>query len=219
MIFLRLLFIIAALMLMQCTPKVQHPTVEAPGAAYLSIYQAQQEALAEVAWSGNIGIVSRRIDQMVLPYRLSYNRDTLLVKLYTPFGTRLGEIEFNGGQPRIETQLPGVIDLEMFMPGAGVDSLEIAPAVAYSYFWGIPFISPGQYEGVGRISFNQQNLPYRVQLDSTGNRELHYTFRQLPDAGPWPKLIRYRDKGELQVTITIKEPQRYDTHIGSDTQL
>ena len=105
------------------------------------------------------------------------------------------------------------------MPVTEMDSLEITPAVAYSYFWGIPFINPGQKDSVGSISFDQQNLPHRVQLDSSGTRELQYTFRQLPAVGPWPKSIRYIERDELQVTITIKEPQRYDTHIGSDSEL
>ena len=199
-----------ALMLLQCTPHPPHTQLDDPATLFLARLDASQSIAKSASWEGHIGIVTREIDQLLLPYDLEYNSHSLNVKLRSPFGTALGEIEISDNDVRVESALPGLFDLESILEEINADSLEITPADAYSYFWGIPFVSGYRDNSDIKVSFDSENLPRRVTMDSQGDRELQYKFRELVDGSIWPKSIRYLDPGELQLTITIKEPQYED---------
>lgn len=196
----------ALLLLLRCTP----PPAISPGADvaanYLELYRAQQDTVESISWEGNIGLVTRQVDQLVLPYYLRYDRHTLQLEIFTPFGTTLGELELAGGAPRLVMALPFFPDLAMLLEELQADSVEITAADAYSYFWGIPFVVRRHDPGI-RVSFDQSNLLQQVKLDSSDRRMLSYSFRELPGGVLWPRSIRYLDRDELQVTITIKEPR------------
>jgi hypothetical protein len=196
--------------LLQCTPHPPEAQLEDPAALFLARYRTGQSSLTAASWEGHIGIVTREIDQLVLPYQLEYKIHSLQLTLFSPFGTTMGEIEITDDGTRIESSLPGLFDLESTLAEINADSLEISPADAYSYFWGIPFVSGYRDNSDIKVSFDSENLPRRVTMDSQGDRELQYKFRELVDGSIWPKSIRYLDPGELQLTITIKEPQYED---------
>ena len=198
------------LLLLHCTPQPPEAQLEDPAALFLARYHTGQSSLTAASWEGHIGIVTREIDQLVLPYQLEYKNRSLQLTLFSPFGTTMGEIDITDDGTRIESTLPGLFDLESTLAEINADSLEISPADAYSYFWGIPFVINCQDDPDINISFDNDNLPRSITMDSQGSRELQYRFRELTDGTVWPKSIRFLDPGELQVTITMKEPHYED---------
>jgi len=204
-----LTILLFTLALLKCTPHPPDTQLEDPAALFLARYHAGQYTLAAASWEGHIGIVTREIDQLVLPYHLEYRNQSLYLALFSPFGTLLGEVEINDNGTMIESALPGFFDLESTLVEISADSLEISPTDAYSYFWGIPFVRGYLDNPDISVSFDSKNLPRRITMDSQDDRELQYRFREMTDGSFWPKSIRYHDPGELQVTITVKEPQ-YD---------
>jgi hypothetical protein len=207
----RLLITVAfTMVLLQCTPHPPEALLEDPASLYLARYHTGHSSLTAASWEGHIGVVTREIDQLVLPYQLEYRSHSLYLTLFSPFGTTMGEIEITDDGTRIESMLPGLFDLESTLAEINADSLEISPADAYSYFWGIPFVANCQDDPDINISFDNDNLPRSITMDSQGSRELQYRFRELTDGTVWPKSIRFLDPGELQVTITMKEPHYED---------
>jgi len=217
----RLLLWFILILLSRCAAPPVSDLAGTARSAWLDQYVRQSESLRAVDWNGYISVLSRRSDQLTLPYHLHYATDkvvdTLDLTVSTPFGTPLIEIRIVDDKLEYRSGWPS--DDGLPLPLGGADSLEITAADAYSYFWAVPWLEtePG-VTGVG-VSFDDRNQPARIVLDETGTRWLDYAFRQLPGIGIWPRSIRYTEQDELQITITVKEPEKYDSDIGSDSQL